>query len=122
MFGRHPLKAAAETNARSGLAAVAARKLSRTDGRVSTSPTCSTLIVTSPIVELPDSFVGLTAVIEFNRSWLRERDVDHAAVADRRVDSHRRWTRHAIALLRPDITAEAEADEGWPGGNVQEWK
>src|SRR5215831_19522074 len=115
MFGRHPLKAAAETNARSYCAAVAGGELSRTDG-ADQQPRklliCRRQSVDEPGVQHAHRHIAdrgtagqlrlLTAVIELKRSRLRERDVDHAAVADRRDDSHRAWTRYAIARLRPN--------------------
>src|SRR5262249_39706795 len=125
MLGRHPLEAAAETNAGSDCATVAGGELSRTDG--ADQQPGKLLIRRRQGVDEPGAHHanghitdggargqrrGRRVVIELKRSGLREGDVAPPAVADRRVDSHGRWTRYAIARLRPNVAAESKANEG----------
>src|SRR5262249_54749574 len=123
MFGRHPLDAAAETDARPSGTAVAGRKLSRSD-RTNQQPGKLLIggrhAINQPDVKYAHGHITrrtgqcrrLTAVVELERSRWRERDVDDAPIADRGVDGHGGWTGDPVAGLSSNIATEAEADEG----------
>src|SRR5215831_15688741 len=117
MFGRHPLEAAAETDARPSGTAIAGRKLSRSD-RTDQQPGKLLIggrhAIDQSDVEYAHGHITrgrtgqlrrLTAVVELERSRCRERNVDHTPVTDRGVDGHRGWTGDPVARLRPNVAA-----------------